>query len=185
MPKTIQLTIPDACIVPEIIATFSPEEVFLMLKIGSDCLREGRNALAGMSQIEIYNKIKDESKEEVKKMELDLVVQREMTLQMEEKIRTMYTGQVEQIKRQLDITRDQLKNYEAENRGVVQKEVEKIREKYDLFTHIEKGENPKNFYPIIDNVSHKYNPKLWFDTYEETELACLEKLIEIVESKSE
>ena len=60
-----------------------------------------------------------------------------------------------------------------------------FREKYDLFTHIERGENPKNFYPIIDNVSHKYNPKLWFDTYEETELACLEKLIEIVESKSE
>ena len=129
MPKTIQLTIPDACVIPEIIATFSPEEVFLMLKIGGDCLREGRNALAGMSQIEIYNKIKDESKEEIRKIELDLVVQREMTLQMEDKIRTMYTGQVEQIKRQLDITREQLKNYEAENRGAVQKEVDKIREK--------------------------------------------------------
>ena len=58
-----------------------------------------------------------------------------------------------------------------------------VREKYDLFTHIEKGENPKNFYPIIDNVSHKYNPKLWFDTYEEVELACLKQLIEIVEQK--
>ena len=67
MPKTIQLTVPDTCVIPEIIATFSPDEVFLMLKIGSDCLREGRNALAGMSQIEIYNKIKDESKEEIKK----------------------------------------------------------------------------------------------------------------------
>ena len=58
-----------------------------------------------------------------------------------------------------------------------------FREKYNLFTHIEKGENPKNFYPIIDNVSHKYNPKLWFDTYEEAELACLKQLIEIVEQK--
>jgi hypothetical protein len=57
-----------------------------------------------------------------------------------------------------------------------------FREKYDLFTHIEKGENPKNFYPIIDNVSHKYNPKLWFDSYEEAELECLKKLIEIVEN---
>jgi hypothetical protein len=57
-----------------------------------------------------------------------------------------------------------------------------FREKYDLFTHIEKGENPKNFYPIIDNISHKYNPKLWFDTYEEAELECLKKLIEIVEN---
>lgn len=58
-----------------------------------------------------------------------------------------------------------------------------FREKYDLFTHIEKGENPKNFYPIIDNVSHKYNTKLWFNTYEEAELACLNKLIEIVKNK--
>ena len=132
MPKTIQLTIPDVGIVPEIIATFSPEEVFLMLKIGSDCLKEGRNALAGMSQIEIYNKIKNESKEEVKKIELDLIVQREMAIQMEEKIRAMYTGQVEQIKRQLDMTREQLKNHESENRGVIQKEVDKNREKYDL-----------------------------------------------------
>ena len=58
-----------------------------------------------------------------------------------------------------------------------------FREKYGLFTHIEKGENPKNFYPIIDNVSYKYNPKLWFDFYEEAELECLKKLIEVVKSK--
>ena len=34
MPKTLQLTIPDEAVVPEIIATFSPEENYLMLKIG-------------------------------------------------------------------------------------------------------------------------------------------------------
>jgi hypothetical protein len=59
MPKTIHLTVPNDGTIPDIIATFSPEETLLMLKIGSDCLREGRNALAGMSQTEIYNKIKD------------------------------------------------------------------------------------------------------------------------------
>ena len=132
MPKTIQLTIPDGGVVPDILSTFSPEEVLLMLKIGSDCLREGRNALAGMSQIEIYNKIKDESKEEVRKIELNLAVQREIASQMEEKIRLMYAGQLEQVKKQLEITREQLKNYETENKGVIQTEIEKIREKYDL-----------------------------------------------------
>lgn len=58
-----------------------------------------------------------------------------------------------------------------------------FREKYDLLFHIEKGNNPENYYPIIDNTSHEYNPELWFDTYEEAELACLNKLIEIVKEK--
>lgn len=132
MPKTIHLTVPNDGTIPDIIATFSPEETLLMLKIGSDCLREGRNALAGMSQTEIYNKIKDESREEVKKIELDLIVQREIASQMEEKIRQMYAGQLEQVKKQLEITREQLKNYETENKGAIQIEIEKIREKYDL-----------------------------------------------------
>jgi hypothetical protein len=72
----VTITIPDKDVVPEIISSFSPEENILMLKIGSDCLREGRNVVAGFTQKEIYNKIKDESKEEVKKLEMDLIVQR-------------------------------------------------------------------------------------------------------------
>ena len=51
---------------------------------------------------EIYNKIKEESKAEVKKLELDLVVQREMSKQMEEKISKIYEeykrGEVKDVK---------------------------------------------------------------------------------------
>ena len=56
----------------------SPEENYLMLKIGSECLREGRNAAIGLSQKEIYQKIKDETKDEVQKLELDIIVQKEI-----------------------------------------------------------------------------------------------------------
>ena len=58
-----------------------------------------------------------------------------------------------------------------------------FREKYGLFTQVERGQNPTNYYPIIDNVSHRYNADLWFDTYEEAEIACLEELIKMVEEK--
>ena len=58
MPKTLQLTIPDEGVIPEIIVTFSPEENYLMLKIGSECLNEGRNAVVGLTQKEIYEKSK-------------------------------------------------------------------------------------------------------------------------------
>ena len=144
MPKTLVVTIPDSEVIPEVIGTFSPEENFLMLKIGSECLREGRNAVAGLSQKEIYNKIKDESKEEVKKLELDLVVQREMSKQMEEKISKIYEGQVEQLKKQMEMMRQQIKSYESENKDLIEKEVNKAREKYDLLLKEKDKQNQLN-----------------------------------------
>jgi hypothetical protein len=144
MPKTVILTIPDKEAVPEIISSFSPEENFLMLKIGSDCLREGRNVVAGLTQKEIYNKIKEESKEEVKNLELDLIVQREMSKQMEEKIGKIYEGQVEQLKKQLDSMRDQIRIYESGNKENIQKEIEKVREKYEIVLQEKDNQNKIN-----------------------------------------
>ena len=72
MPKTFVITIPDNENVPEIINSFSPEENFIMLKIGSDCLREGRKVVSSLTQKEIYNKIKEESKEDIQKLELNI-----------------------------------------------------------------------------------------------------------------
>ena len=102
MSKVVKLIVPDNEIVPEIIATFSQEENYLMLKIGSECLREGRNAAIGLSQKEIYQKIKDETKEEVQKLELDIIVQKEITKKMEENIEKMYKGQIEKLEKQIE-----------------------------------------------------------------------------------
>jgi hypothetical protein len=57
-----------------------------------------------------------------------------------------------------------------------------FRKEHNLSSHVEEGDNPKNYYPVINNESHRYNTAMWFDTYEEAELACLIKLIEIVEN---
>ena len=54
--KTIQITVPKNKILQDI-SSFSPEENYLMLKIGSDCLLEGRKVVTGLSQDEIYEKI--------------------------------------------------------------------------------------------------------------------------------
>jgi hypothetical protein len=74
--RTINITIPADEVLPDIMSTFTPEENLLMLKIGSTCLKEGRNAVAGLTQKEIYNKIKDETKGEILKLELDLLVEK-------------------------------------------------------------------------------------------------------------
>ena len=62
MSKQIKISIPDQSILPEEFYNFSPEENFMIIKIGSQCLIEGRKAVAGLTQEEIYNKIKIENK---------------------------------------------------------------------------------------------------------------------------
>ena len=130
--QIINITIPADELVPDIITTFTPEENILMLKIGSNCLKEGRNAAAGLSQKEIYNKIKDETKDEIQKLELDLLVEKELKSKLSEEISKIYQKQLEQMEQQLNIFRKQIKIYESENKEFVRSEVEKEREKYRI-----------------------------------------------------
>ena len=54
--KIVNITIPVTREIPEEINGFSPEENYIMLKIGSQCLLEGRKVVAGLTQKEIYEK---------------------------------------------------------------------------------------------------------------------------------
>jgi len=144
MPKILSITIPDNEIVPEIMSTFSLEENFLMLKIGSECLKEGRNAAIGLSQKEIYQKIKDENREEVERLELDIIIQKEITKKMEEKIAKMYEGQVEKLEKQIEFLSIQLNEHKNNSTFLVDKEVEKVKEKYDLLLQEKDRQNQLN-----------------------------------------
>jgi len=136
--KTINITIPEDKTLPEIISTFSPEENYMMLKIGSQSLDEGRKSAIGFSQKEIYQKIRDESKEEIAKLELDILVERELSKKIGDKISKIYDAQVEQMKKQnekleliVQELREKIKTYEYENADFVKTEVDKVREKCD------------------------------------------------------
>jgi hypothetical protein len=130
--KVIQITIPSESSLPDIINTFSPEENYLMLKIGSNCLMEGRKVVAGLTQKEIYQKIKNESKDEIQKLELNILLEKEMTKKMEERITKMYDCQIEKLQKQCELLSNQLKSYEIGNKDLIKTEVDKAREKYDL-----------------------------------------------------
>jgi acetolactate synthase small subunit len=130
--RTINITIPASELVPDIISTFTPEENMLMLKIGSNCLKEGRQAVAGLTQKELYNKIKDETKDEIKKLETNLLVEKELKSRISEEMTKMYQKQLEQMNKQIDTFKSQIKIYESENSEFVRTEVEKERDKYRI-----------------------------------------------------
>jgi hypothetical protein len=141
--KTIQITIPKNKILQDI-SSFSPEENYLMLKIGSDCLLEGRKVITGLSQDEIYEKIKNETKEEIQKLELDIVVEREMSKKMEDRYAKMYETQLDQMKKQIETMDKQIKSYESENVDIINKEVEKIRDKCNAIIEEKEKQNQLN-----------------------------------------
>ena len=128
--KIVNITIPDDKIID--ISSFSLEENYMMLKIGSECLLEGRKAVAGLTQKDIYNKIKEETRGEVQRLELDILVEREMKVKMEEQIKNMYEGLIEKMRSQMETMSAQIKSYEFQNKDLIKAEVDKARERYDL-----------------------------------------------------
>lgn len=140
--KIITLTIPQEGILN--IDDFSPEENLLMLKIGSSCLLEGRKVVARLNQKEIYQKIKNESKEEIQKLEMNIIVEKELMKRMEERITAMYDTQVSQMKKQIEILSTQTKTYELENQEIINKEVNKVRNNYELLLQERDRENQLN-----------------------------------------
>ena len=128
--KIVNITIPDDKIID--ISSFSLEENYMMLKIGSECLLEVRKAVAGLTQKDIYNKIKEETRGEVQRLELDILVEREMKVKMEEQIKNMYEGLIEKMRSQMETMSVQIKSYELQNKDLIKVEVDKARERYDL-----------------------------------------------------
>jgi len=140
--KIIQLTIPEEKTID--ISSFSPDENYLILKIGISCLLEGRKVVSGLTQKEIYQKIKNEYKEEIQKLETNILVEKEITKKMEERISKMYQVQVEKLEKHIEVLSNQLKTYELENKDLIEKEVKKARDNFDLLLQEKDKQNQLN-----------------------------------------
>lgn len=140
--KTIQITIPEEKTID--ISNFTPDENYLVLKIGTSCLLEGRKVVSGLTQKEIYQKIKNESKEEIQRLETNILVEKEMAKKMEERISKIYHMQVEKLEKHIEVLSNQLKTYELENKDFIDNEVNKARERFDLLLQEKDKQNQLN-----------------------------------------
>ena len=112
--KAIQITIPNDRSIPDIISTFSPEENYLMLKIGSDTLREGRKVVTNLTSDEVYKKIENDFKKEIESLDSEIVLEKQTSAKMQEKITQMYETQIEQLNKKLENAMDKLKTHEKD-----------------------------------------------------------------------
>ena len=142
--KVINITIPNDRSIPDIISTFSPEENYLMLKIGSDTLREGRKVVTNLTSDEVYRKIENDFKKEIESLDSEIELEKLTSAKMQEKITQMYESQIEQLNKKLENAMVQLKTYEKDMSASLQEEIKKVKEKYDLMLEEKDKQNQLN-----------------------------------------
>jgi hypothetical protein len=159
--KVIQITIPSHRNLPEIISSFSPDENYLMLKIGSDTLREGRKVVTNLTSDEVYRKIENDFKKEIEGLDNEIQIEKQTSLKMQEKISQMYESQIEQLNKKLENALIQLKTYEKDMSVSLQIEINKVKEKYDLLLEEKDRQNQLNkdtfdkAVKLLDKTSNK------------------------------
>jgi len=147
--KIVNVVVPVDWQMPEIVSTFAAEENALILEMGASIIKEARNVVASLSQKEIYNKIRGDAKEDMQRLEMDLLVQRKLNSEMEASVRSFYDKQMEQLRRQIDDFKAQIKIYETDNNEAINEEINKVVVKYA--TVIETKDK------VIDTLSATYD----------------------------
>ena len=130
--KIINITVPLNWNEIEIMKTLSPEENAFILNTGYEIIKEARSFVAGLSEKEIYNKIREESKLEIEKLELDLLVEKGLNSNLEKSIRTIYESQIDQLNKKFENALSQIEIYKQGNSISLYQEIDKVKEKYDL-----------------------------------------------------
>ena len=130
--KVVQITIPSDRNLPDIINSFSPEENYLMIKIGCETLREGRKVVTNLTSDDVYRKIESDFKKEIESLDNEIEMEKQTSLKMQEKISKMYESQIEQLNKKLENAISQIKSYEQGTSSSLYEEINKVKEKYDL-----------------------------------------------------
>jgi len=140
--KIIQISVPVDSNIN--ISDFSPEENLLIIKIGISCLLEGRKSVLNLTQKEIQQKIQNDFKDEIQKLEMNILCEKETSKKIEERMEKMYDTQILQMKKQIDLLSTQLKEYEMSNKEIINKELNKAKEKYELLLQEKDKQNQLN-----------------------------------------
>lgn len=159
--KVINITVPFDSIMPDILSSFSPDENYMMLKIGSETLSEGRKVVANLTSDEIFKKVRNDFEKEIEKLNLEITTERKTSLAMNEKISIMYETQMEQLNKKFENALSQIEIYKQGNSISLQDEITKVKEKCELLLEEKDRQNKLNretfdkAVKLLDNKNNK------------------------------
>jgi hypothetical protein len=149
--KIIKVSVPVDWVMPEVMNALHPEESAFILDMGCKIINDARNTVSALSQKEIYNnmyiKVKEETKCEIQKLELDLLVQKELRFKMEESLNVRYNDQLNELRKKNEDLSNKLKELMNNSNLLVQQEIDKEKDKYIILAE----EKNKHVLRVIEN----------------------------------
>lgn len=120
--KIVNICIPECEQLPDIVSSSTPEENYLMLKIGSDFVKESRKLALTLNEKDIYNKVKNELKTEleqykhdINKLQLDLLVQKRVHNESRENATKIYEEYTDNLQQEIFNLQKKLSYYTYKN----------------------------------------------------------------------
>lgn len=131
--KIVNIVIPCDKNVPDILNTFSPEENYLLLKIGCDAMNEGKKAAINLSNEEIVKKVEKDFKKAIEDVNREKETDKLVNVKLQEKMAKMYELQIEQLNKKLENALNQIENMKHTNNDAsLQEAIEREREKIEV-----------------------------------------------------
>jgi len=153
---------------------YTPEENTFLLKMGIKCLEESKKYALSLSQEEIYEKIKQESKEDIQVLENAILMEKQMVKKAEEYTKQMYQTQIDRLETRVETLLKQIKGYECENDEKVQNEIKRVHDKCELLLLEKDKQNQLNRESFEKAIHlHKYKSMKERGTDGEDEFADL------------
>ena len=78
MYKSVTINIPHDENLPEGFLTITAEKVLLAINVGYKCVLDAEQSMLELTESMIYNKVKEETAGEIKKLETNLLVEKEI-----------------------------------------------------------------------------------------------------------
>jgi len=142
MYKSVTMNIPYDKNLPEGFLTISAEKILLAINVGYECILDAEQSMLELTEEMIYNKVKQETAGEIKKLETTLLVEKEISKKMDERTANKYEEQLHKMdiqldryKKQLDTQACQIKTYELENKDAINEAIKNEKQKYDLMVY--------------------------------------------------
>jgi hypothetical protein len=161
--KLIKIEVPLDWDVPVVLNMLSPEENAFILDVSCETIKKARIFVTGLSQREIYDKIREETKYEINKLELDLLVQKELQTKMETTIKGYYENKLKELELKNEDLSNKVSEYILNNGLLVQQEVNKEKDKIEKILEYKNNQVlrlTENYESLLKNMDTKSSKKL-------------------------
>lgn len=162
----LQISIPNNKPIPNIISTFTPEENYAMLQIGSNSISEARKTVISLSN----KKISEEYKVKINELENEINNEKQLALRLNERMMSNYEEKINKLNEKIKKMINEILEKNKEPEEMMNEEIEKIKNKYESLFEEKKKELEYKFNSDIQQI--KYKNELLIEEKEKIKYKC-------------